>query len=85
MVDTKITGDRIVLISKSTFLWEIGVKENPKDLKVHGPTAEEFQQYLNHIGYTQDYKANDFKKSVVSGLWSVLMHFINKALSGKHG
>lgn len=31
------------------------------------------------------YKAKKFKKNVVSGLWTVLMHFILRGLSGKHG
>ena len=40
---------------------------------------------MNYIGYTQDYKGKDFKKSVVSGFWTVLMHFIIRGMYGKHG
>ena len=63
----------------------VGVKENPKGFKVQEPTAEEFQFFLNHIEYNQDYKAKDFMKSTVSRLWTVLMHFIILGLFGKHG
>lgn len=72
-------------IHKSTFLISIGVRENPKGFQVQEPTAKEFQQFLNHIGYDQEYKAKEFKKSVVSGLWTLLMHFIIRGLFGKHG
>ena len=47
--------------------------------------TEEFLLFLNHIGYSEEYKAKKFKKSAVSGLWTVLMHFIVRGLSGKHG
>lgn len=44
ILETKIIGDRIVPIQKSTFLREISVKENhPKGFKVQEPKNEEFQ------------------------------------------
>ena len=81
----KITGDRIVLIQKSTFLRAIGIPENAENLKVQETTAEQFQLFLNHIGYAEDFNAKKFKKSDVPGPWTVLMHFILRGLSGKHG
>lgn len=63
-------------IHKCTFLKAIVGKENPKGFKVWEPTTEEFQQFLNHIGYYQEYKVKEFKKSFVSGLWTILMHFL---------
>ena len=83
VLETKITSDRIVPVHKSTFLRAIGVKENTKGFKVQEPTLEEFQLFLNHIGYNQDNRAKDFKKSIVSGLWTNLMHFIIRGLSDK--
>ena len=53
VVETKIIGDIIVPIYKSTFLKAIGVKENPIGFTVQERTAEEFQLFLNHIGYNQ--------------------------------
>lgn len=43
VLETKITGDRIVHVYKSTLLKVIGVKENPPKFKVQEPTTEEFQ------------------------------------------
>ena len=68
VLETKITGDRIVPIHKSTFIKAIGVTENPKGFNVLEQSTEEFQQFLNHIGYNQEYKSKEFKKSDVSGL-----------------
>ena len=72
-------------IQKSTFLRAIGVDENHEGFKVQEPTAEEFQHFLNHIRYHQDYKAKDFKKATISRLWTVLVHFIIRGLFEKHG
>ena len=47
--------------------------------------SEEFQSFLTQIGYIGEFKAKEFKKSVVPGLWSILMNFILRGLSGKHG
>ena len=85
ILETKITGNRIVLVCKSKFLKAIGIEENHLDFKVHERIIEEFQLFLTHIGYGQEYKAKKFKKSAVLGLWTVLMHFIVSGLSGKHG
>ena len=84
-LDTRIIGDRIVSIYKLTFFKAIGVKENLKGFKVVEPTTEEFQMFQNYIGYTQEYKAKDFKKSAISGLWTALTHLIIRGLFGKHG
>ena len=43
VLDTKITGDMIVLVNKQTFLKAIGIPKNPKGFQVHEPTSEEFQ------------------------------------------
>lgn len=42
VLETKITGDRIVPIQKSTFLKAIGILKNPKGFKVQEQSAEEF-------------------------------------------
>lgn len=39
VLETKITGDRIVLIHKSTFLREISVKESPENFKFQEPAT----------------------------------------------
>lgn len=83
VLETTIIGDRILPIYKSTFLKAIGMKANPKGFKVIEPTSKEFQTFLNYIGYTQDNKDKDFKKSAISGLWTALMHLIIQGLSGK--
>ena len=53
VLETCITGDQIVPIHKSTFLKVIGVAENPPNFTVQEPTTEEFQLFLNHIGYSE--------------------------------
>lgn len=85
ILETKITWDRIIPIHQWTFLKAIGVKENPTNFTVEEPMTEQFQSFLNHIGYSQEFKAKKFKKSTISGLWTVLMHFIIRRLSGKLG
>ena len=44
-----------------------------------------FQTFISYIGYNQDFKAKEFRKTAVSGLWTVVMHFVIRGLSGKHG
>lgn len=74
-------------VHKSTFLKVIRIRENPEGFKVQEPSIEEFQVFLNHINwvYTEEFKGKKFKKLAVSGLWTVLMNFILRGLSGKHG
>lgn len=68
ILETKIIGDRIVPIHKSTFLKAIGVAKDIENFKVEEPTTEEFLSFLDHIGYSEEYKAEKFKKSVISAL-----------------
>ena len=84
VLEIKKTGDRIVPVSKQTFLRTIRIPEDPKGFTVQEPSSEEFQTFLNHIGYAEEFKAIKFKKSVVPGLSTVLMHLILRGLSGKH-
>ena len=63
----------------------MGVKPNPKGVKIVESTTKEFQTVLRYIGYTQDYREKDIKKSVVYGLCTALMHLIIHGLSSKHG
>lgn len=79
-----ITGDRIIPVSKKTFLRAIGISKNPKDFTVQEPSSEGFQTFLNYIGYDEEFKAKKFKKSTVTGLWIVLMHLILRGMAGKH-
>ena len=48
-------------------------------------TFEEFQTFLNKIGYNGEFKALNFKKSAVPELLTILMHIILSGLSGNHG
>lgn len=46
----KIIGDRIVPMSKQTFLKAIGIPKNPKGFNVQAPMNEDFQIVLNKLG-----------------------------------
>lgn len=74
VLETRITGDCIVPVHKSTFLKAIGIPENHKGFKVQEPTFEELQTFLSYIGYAGEFKVKNFKKSEVPGLCRVLMH-----------
>lgn len=50
-MEINITGERIVLVSKKTFLRAIGISENPKDFKVQETWSEKFHMFLNDMGY----------------------------------
>ena len=56
-----ITGNRIIPVSKQTFLRAIGIPENPKVFTVQEPSSEQFQTFLNHIGYAEEFKEKIFQ------------------------
>lgn len=85
VLETVICSDHFVVVHKKTFLKAIGMPENPENFKVQEPNPQEFQLFLKEIGYKGEIKAKPFKKSAVTGLWTVLMHFLLQGLSSKHG
>lgn len=82
VLETVIFGDSIVPIHKKPFLVEIRMPENPQGFTVQEPTPQEFQSFVNVIGYAGELKAKQFKKSVVPILWTLLIHLILRGLSG---
>lgn len=80
VLEIRINGDRIVLVSKQTFLKVIGIPENPKGFTIQEPTSKDFQMFLNHIGCAEELKAKKFKKLAIPGLWTVLMQLIVRGL-----
>lgn len=85
VLEVMITDYRIALVHKATFLKEIGISENPKDFCVQEPMSEQFESFLTQIGYNSEFKAKEFKKSVVPSLWTILMHLNCRILSSTHG
>lgn len=75
-----ISDDKIMLVHYSTFLKVTGIIENSKGFKVQKPSPEEFQLFLTQIGYNGKFKAKEFKKSLVFGLWNILMLSILRVL-----
>lgn len=67
-----LLDDLPIPVYKATFHRAIGISPNAPGFKVLEPTAEEFHTFLNFKWYTQDYREKDFKKTAVSGLWTVL-------------
>lgn len=80
-----ITDDMIVPVTKDNFLKAIGISLNTNGFLVVEPEVEEFQEFLNQIGLKWIYKSKEFKKFVVPGIWTTLMHIVMKGLSRKHG
>lgn len=68
MLEVEIVDEKIVPLHSNTFLKEIGIPENPKGFRVQEHMTEDFQMFLHNIGYNCEFKAKEFKKSVVPGL-----------------
>lgn len=62
----------------------IEVPPNPSDFIVVKPTTKEFQQLLGQIGYKGYFKTKEFKKSIMPGNSTILMHMIIRGLFGMH-
>ncbi|KAL7618681.1 hypothetical protein Lser_V15G04364 [Lactuca serriola] len=84
-IEVTIIDDRVATVTKSTFLRAVGVDENPEGFVATEIAMDQFQAFLSEIGFKGIYKAKQFNKSAVPGLWTVLLHIIMKGLSGKHG